>query len=187
MVARCNHHRGDDPVFCGVGRSGIASAVAASFAAAAVVPPLVDNRVRAVVVLALAPMAVVCSAESLVARCIPTAIDDAEIDRFFVPRFHADWVAQNVLVAQRWKISDAWHIAFINAASMPHGSEDGDISAEPPGFDRQAFTQQLGRELPVFLTRRFNKSVICAANPLAPGTVAPVAWLCNVLASLTPS
>ena len=148
MAAHCTSHRADDPIFCSVGRS------TPQVSRAAVVPPLLDKRVRAVAV--LAPMGVAFSAESLAAIRIPTAIYDAELDRFLVARFHADWVAKNAPNAQRRQVKNAWHFAFMDPASMPIGSEDGDISANPPGFDRQAFLQQLGRELPAFFDKAFN-------------------------------
>ena len=155
MAAHCASHRGDDPIFCSVGRSTpLSSPAAAPSSPIAAMPPLRDNRVRAAVV--LAPMAVVFSAQSLAAIRIPTAIYDAELDRFLVPRFHADWVAKNAPDAQRRQISNASHFAFMDTANMPIGSEDGDISANPPGFDRQAFLQQLGLELPAFFDKAFN-------------------------------
>jgi hypothetical protein len=36
---------------------------------------------------------------------------------------------------------------------MPIPTDDGDLGADPPGFDRAAFLQQLGRELPLFFDR----------------------------------
>lgn len=47
----------------------------------------------------------------------------------------------------------AWHFAFLDTPTMAIPSEDGDIGANPPGFDRSAFLGQLQRELPAFLTR----------------------------------
>ena len=155
MVAHCTSHRADDPIFCSVGRStSPASPAATPSLPTAAMPPLVDNRVRAVAV--LAPLGVVFSAQSLAAIRIPTAIYDAQFDRFLVARFHADWVAKNAPNAQRRQVKNAWHFAFMDPASMPIGSEDGDISANPPGFDRQAFLLQLGRELPAFFDKAFN-------------------------------
>ncbi len=145
VTAHCARHRADDPVFCGVGRAAVPAAVSSAIA------PLADVRVRAVV--AMAPVGVVFSAESLGNIRVPTALYDAELDRFLVPRFHADWLARNLPAAQRHKVANAWHFAFMDAPSIPIASEDGDIGANPPGFDRQAFLQQLGRELSVFFDK----------------------------------
>ena len=38
---------------------------------------------------------------------------------------------------------------------MPIPSEDGDVGANPPGFDRQAFLHRLKLELPVFFDKAF--------------------------------
>jgi hypothetical protein len=41
--------------------------------------------------------------------------------------------------------------------SMPLPSPDGDVGANPPGFDRSAFLKQLGNELPAFFDRAFKE------------------------------
>jgi hypothetical protein len=38
---------------------------------------------------------------------------------------------------------------------MPIPSEDGDVGADPPGFDRRAFLDRLGHELPDFFDKAF--------------------------------
>ncbi len=152
VTAHCNSHRADDPIFCGVGQTAQPQSTAPlPPQAVSKVPSLADVRVRAVV--AMAPVGVVFSAESLANIGIPTALYDAELDRFLVPRFHADWVARHMPNAERRTVSNAWHFAFMDAPTLPIASEDGDIAANPPGFDRQALLQQLGRELPVFFDK----------------------------------
>ena len=148
ITTHCDRHRADDPIFCSLGRAQTAASVAT------VQPPpsLQDARIRAVV--ALAPVGVVFSAEALGKVRIPVAIYEAEQDRFLVRRFHADWVARNLPGAEHHRISNAWHFAFMDTPSSPIPSEDGDIAANPPGFDRGAFLQRLGRELPAFFDKR---------------------------------
>ncbi|MEP7299903.1 MAG: hypothetical protein ABI699_00080 [Caldimonas sp.] len=39
--------------------------------------------------------------------------------------------------------------------SMPIPSPDGDVAANPPGFDRDAFLKQLGDEVTAFFDKPF--------------------------------
>jgi len=73
----------------------------------------------------------------------------ADLDRFVVPRFHAEWLAQQLPSASTSlrRVPNAWHYAFMNTPTMPIPSPDGDVAADPPGFDRGAFLEQLGRDL----------------------------------------
>jgi len=89
IAAHCESHRADDPIFCGMGRTGQpATSPTSPVAPTPQIPPLIDTRVRAVV--ALVPVGVVFSAQSLANVRIPTVIYEAEQDRFLVPRFHAE-------------------------------------------------------------------------------------------------
>lgn len=142
-AAHCRSHRLDDPVFC-----AIASREGRSGATPTIIPSLRDARVRAVV--ALSPFGVVFPAESLANIRIPTLVYEAQLDRFLVPRFHAEWIAQNTAVAQLRRVPNAWHFAFMDTPTMPVPTEDGDLGADPPGFDRAAFLARLGQELCVF-------------------------------------
>jgi len=92
----------------------------------------------------------VFSATSLAGIRIPVAIYEAEKDRWLVPRFHAEWIVANLPGAEVHRVPNAWHFAFMDPAAMPIATEDGDLSADPPGFDRKAFLERLGRELPDF-------------------------------------
>jgi predicted dienelactone hydrolase len=112
---------------------------------------MADGRVRAVV--ALAPFSVVFTAESLARVRVPVALYIAESDRWLVPRFHGDWVAQNLPGVEVHRVANAWHFAFMDTPSMPVPSPDGDVRANPPGFDRAEFLKQLGNELPAFFDR----------------------------------
>ena len=99
IATHCQGHRADDPIFCGMGRMG--QPATSPVAPTAPTPPLIDTRVRAVV--AFAPVGVVFSAQSLAKVRIPTAIYEAEQDRFLVPRFHAEWIARKCqALGTRW-------------------------------------------------------------------------------------
>lgn len=151
--AHCKDGRANDPIFCSTGDARLPTANG-PVTAAPPIPPLTDKRVRAVV--ALAPMGALFTAESLAQIRIPVAVYEAQQDRFLVPRFHAGWVAANVLGVELHRVPNAWHFAFMDTPTMSIPSEDGDIAANPPGFDRGAFLGKLQRELPVFFDKAFN-------------------------------
>jgi predicted dienelactone hydrolase len=152
--AHCLANSSADPIFCGVVQSGQSTtSTATTTPPTQPIPPLQDARVRAVV--ALSPLGVVFSAESLAKIRIPIAIYEAELDRYLVPRFHAQWITRNLPTAEFHRVPNAWHYAFMDTPNMPIPSPDGDLSANPPGFDRQAFLQQLQRELPAFFDKAF--------------------------------
>ncbi|MBI5792359.1 MAG: dienelactone hydrolase [Rhodocyclales bacterium] len=136
----------DDPIFCSMGRR-----VTTGGAEEVSFEGLRDSRVRAVA--ALAPMGVVFSAESLAAISIPTTIYAGEKDTYLVPRYHAEWVRQNVVKAEYHVIQNAGHYAFMDTPSMPIPSPDGDVGANPAGFDRAAFLKQLAATLNHFFDR----------------------------------
>jgi predicted dienelactone hydrolase len=147
IARHCRDEPAEDPIFCGMGRSGAPAAAATSPAA------LADTRVRAVV--ALAPVGVVFTSRSLASIRIPVAIYEAEADRFLVPRFHAEWIAKALPGVQLHRVPLAWHFAFLDPPAMAIPSEDGDIGADPPGFDRRAFLGQLAAELTEFFDAAF--------------------------------
>ena len=101
-------------------------------------------------VAALAPLGVVFTAASLAEISIPTWVYAPESDRYLVARFHAERVAQNVPRAELRQVRNAWHYAFMDTPSSPIATVDGDIRADPPGFDRGAFLKQMGVEVPAF-------------------------------------
>ncbi|MCY7307020.1 MAG: dienelactone hydrolase [Rhodoferax sp.] len=151
LASHCDSYRAEDPIFCAMGRT--AQPISNPVLLPPPIPPLIDTRVRAVV--ALAPVGVVFGAQSLASIRIPTAIYAAEQDRFLVPRFHTEWIARNLPGAEFHQVPIAWHFAFMDPPSMPIPSEDGDIGANPPGFDRQAFLRQLQQELVQFFDKAF--------------------------------
>lgn len=150
--AHCNAKRAEDPIFCGTGKAR--ALVTNDGAAPPSIPPLVDTRVRAVV--AMAPLGALFSAASLAQIRMPVAVYEAQQDRFLVPRFHAEWVAANLPGVEMHRVPNAGHFAFSDTPTMAIPSEDGDIGANPPGFDRAAFLGRLQRELPAFFDKALN-------------------------------
>ena len=146
MKKHCQDEASEDPVFCGVGRSGVAMPPLPAAA-----PSLKDERVRAIV--AMAPAGVPLTAESLATVRPATMIYEAELDRFLVPRFHAEWVASNLPAPNLHRVPNAWHFAFMDTPSMSLPSPDGDVAANPPGFDRDAFLKQLAEEITAFFDK----------------------------------
>ena len=136
----------DDLIFCSLGRRVTNSGTEKiSFEG------LRDSRVRAVA--ALAPASVLFSAQSLATISIPVTIYAGDKDTFLVPRYHAEWVRQNVVKADYHAIQNAGHYAFSDTPSMPIPSADGDLGANPEGFDRATFLKQLATELNQFFDR----------------------------------
>ncbi|WP_420130705.1 alpha/beta hydrolase family protein, partial [Rhodoferax ferrireducens] len=144
MRKHCQAEASEDPIFCSLGRSGDATPPVATTS-------LKDERVRAIV--AMAPTGVLLTAESLAAVRSATMIYVAELDRFLVPKFHAEWVASNLPAANLHRVPNAWHFAFMDSPSMSILSPDGDIAANPQGFDRDAFLKQLAIEITAFFDK----------------------------------
>ena len=144
----CQAEASADPIFCSMGRSGDAMSPLP-----AVMPSLRDERVRAIV--AMAPAGVPLTAESLAMVRPATMIYEAELDRFLVPRFHAGWVASNLPAPNLHRVPNAWHFAFMDLPSMSIPSPDGDVVANPPGFDRPAFLKQLAVDIAAFFDKSF--------------------------------
>jgi predicted dienelactone hydrolase len=103
----------------------------------------------------MAPVGVVFTPESLARVTVPTVIYEAEKDRWLVPRFHAEWIALNLPSAELRRVPNAWHFAFMDTPTQPIPTPDGDIAANPPGFDRTAFLAKLGSDLAAFFDRTF--------------------------------
>lgn len=110
-----------------------------------VVAKLADERVRAVA--ALAPVGVVFKPDSLAAIRVPTVVYSADLDRFLVPRFHAEAVAAAIPSSQLRRVGNASHFAFMDPPTMAIPSPDGDLRADPAGFDRLAFLDHLGQDI----------------------------------------
>ena len=101
-------------------------------------------------VVALAPVGALFDDRSLAAITIPVAIYQSDRDSWLVPRFHAGRIASALPAARLHRVPDAGHFAFMDTPSMAITSEDGDIRADPAGFDRAAFLARLAIELPAF-------------------------------------
>lgn len=150
----CRAEAAQDPVFCSMGRSGSAAPAAPSGSTAQPGLPtasLRDGRVRAIV--AMAPAGVMLTAESLASVQPATLVYEAQFDRFLVPKFHAEWVASHLPDARLQRVPNAWHFAFMDSPSLPISSPDGDIGANPPGFDRAALQKQLAIDIPAFFDK----------------------------------
>ena len=143
MRRHCQAEAAADPIFCSLARPAEAAPPMP-----AATTPLRDERVRAVV--AMAPTGVPLTAESLATVRPATLIYEAELDRFLVPRFHAEWVASQLPAPHLHRVPNAWHFAFMDTPSMPLPSPDGDVAANPSGFDRAAFLKQLAVEITAF-------------------------------------
>ena len=146
MRKHCLAEASEDPIFCGMGSSGVAMPPLPAATAS-----LRDERVRAIV--AMAPAGVLLTAESLATVRPATIIYEAELDRFLVPQFHAEWVASNLPAPNLHRVPNAWHFAFMNSPSMSIPSPEGDVAANPPGFDRDAFLRQLADEITTFFDK----------------------------------
>ncbi|MFZ2652220.1 MAG: alpha/beta fold hydrolase [Burkholderiaceae bacterium] len=149
IAKHCEVDRVHDPIFCRTGRSDRPLAPVAS--ALPLTAQLTDDRVRAVV--ALAPVGVVFTAQSLAKIRLPVAVYEAEGDRWVVPRFHTAWIALNIAQAELHRVPNAWHFAFMDAPSRPIPTDDGDVGADPPGFERSVFLKRLSLELPAFFDK----------------------------------
>ena len=146
MRTHCLAEASEDPIFCSMGRPGVTSPPSP-----AATHSLKDERVRAIV--AMSPAGVLLTAESLATVRPVTLIYEAQLDRFVVPRFHAEWVASNLPAANLHQVPNAWHFAFMDTPSMSLPSPDGDVAANPPGFDRTAFLNQLAVEITTFFDK----------------------------------
>ncbi len=101
----------------------------------------------------MAPTGVPFTTESLAAIRIPILIYVAEQDRFLVPKFHAERIAKEISSSELRRIENAWHFAFMDPPASAIPSPDGDVRADPPGFDRPAFLKRLGEQIPAFFDK----------------------------------
>ena len=111
-----------------------------------------DPRIRAVV--AMAPMAVVFTPDSLKAISVPVRLMVAERDAVLTGKYHGGYVAANLPAAQASTVPGAGHFAFMAQSVWPLASEAGDAAANPEGFDRVAYHATLENEVAEFLDRQ---------------------------------
>lgn len=146
----------DDPGYCSLAKgaavtetSGMQTAPAASAAAPVAQPVSVpDRRIRAVV--ALAPMAVVFTPESLAAITVPVLVVMAERDVVLNSRYHGGYVVASLPRAEVTTAGGAGHFAFMAQPTFPLPSAAGDAAANPPGFDRASYLPALENQVAEF-------------------------------------
>lgn len=151
----CVAEAAQDPVLCNLSHAMGSATVQTSAANDGQEEPVqADTRVRAV--MALAPLGVVFSASSLASITVPVAIHTGEKDTFLVPRFHAQWVMQNMRAASTTLhiVPNAGHYAFMNTPTMDLPSPDGSVAGDPQGFDRAAFLDRFAQEAIAFFDTR---------------------------------
>lgn len=154
MRTHCETEAELDPVLCKLSRATAGATVPAGAAADGQEEPVqADPRVRAV--MALAPMGVAFSASSLASITVPVAIYAGEKDTYLVPRFHAQWVMQNMRSANATLqlVPNAGHYAFMNTPTMDLPSPDGSVAGDPQAFDRAAFLDRLAQESIAFFDK----------------------------------
>jgi len=132
----------DDPGFCGLAQGPKTPQPAAAAAPAHMVPDgalvsVPDPRIRAIV--ALAPMAIVLTSESLKAVNVPVLLRVAEQDAVLTGKYHGGHVAANLAAAQAATVPGAGHFAFMAQPIQSLPSDAGDAAANPAGFDRVAY------------------------------------------------
>lgn len=146
----------DDPGFCHLAKgpsSPEASATpdvppVAGLAPAARQVSVPDRRIRAIV--ALAPMAVVLTPESLAAVKLPVRVIMAEKDAVLNGKYHGAHVVAHLPGVQASTATGAGHFAFMAQATFPLPSAAGDAAANPPGFDRAPFLLALEDQVAAF-------------------------------------
>lgn len=138
----------DDGGFCGLakGNPGQTNGDPSRAATAAVVTPSTrDERIRAVV--ALAPMAVVLTPESLAQVKVPVRVYVAEKDTVLNGNYHGRFAAKNIPSAELVEEPSAGHFAFMSKTTMNVATDAGDPNADPAGFDRAAYLAKLQEDL----------------------------------------
>lgn len=151
----------DDPGFCSLGKlssaQGASSPVTpAASAVGAQDGPLVsvaDPRIRAVV--ALAPMAVVLTPQSLAVITVPVKVLMAERDAVLQGKYHGQHVAAHLPGVDASTVPGAGHFAFMAQSAWPLPSDAGDAAANPEGFDRVAYHATLENQVAEFLGRQW--------------------------------
>jgi predicted dienelactone hydrolase len=112
-----------------------------------------DRRIRAVV--AMAPMAVVFTPESLAAITVPVRVMMAEQDAVLSGKYHGGHVVASLPSAQASTVTGAGHFAFMAQPTFALPSAAGDPAANPPGFDRVAFLPTLESQVAEFFAEQW--------------------------------
>lgn len=151
----------DDPGFCGLakgpaapqGAATPATPAASGKAQDAALVSVPDRRIRAIV--ALAPMAVVFTSESLAGISVPVRVMVAERDTVLVGKYHGAHVVASLPNAQASTVKGAGHFAFMAQPTFPLPSDAGDAAANPPGFDRPAYLPELESQVASFFAQQW--------------------------------
>jgi len=131
-----------------------AASVAATTTTTAASPVSVpDRRIRAVV--ALAPMAVVFTPESLASITVPVRVIMAEHDAMLSGKYHSGHVVAHLPKAQASTAAGAGHFAFMAQPTFPLPSAAGDAAGNPAGFDRTAFLPTLENQVAEFFAQQW--------------------------------
>lgn len=149
----CEANAAQDPVLCNVSHAMGSGTTQPGAADGQEEPVQADPRVRAV--MALAPLGVLFSASSLANITVPMAIYTGEEDTFLVPRFHAQWVMQNLRGTNATLniVPNAGHYAFMNTPTIDLPSPDGSVARDPQDFDRAAFLDRFAQESVTFFEK----------------------------------
>ena len=99
---------------------------------------------------ALAPLAVVFTPESLASITVPVRVIVAEHDAVLNSKYHGQYVVANLPGAKTSTAAGAGHFAFMAQPTFALPSPAGDAAANPPGFDRVAFLPGLERDVAEF-------------------------------------
>lgn len=142
-AAHCREHP-DDARFCGVGRAA-ARKVAHEVGP---LPGLRDPRVRSIVL--MAPNVVRFTDDALEKVSVPVLVYAAEKDDLTLARYHAERLVTLVPHVKCILVKGAGHFSFL--ASFPTALRifAGDGARDPDGFDREAFHEQMNREIVAF-------------------------------------
>lgn len=151
----------DDPGYCSLAKGaavmqapGMSTAAASTVAQAAQPVSVLDRRIRAVV--ALAPMAVVFTPQSLAAISVSVLVIMAEKDAVLNGSYHGGYVAANLPKAQVITVGGAGHFAFMAQPTFPLPSAAGDAADNPPSFDRVAFLSALEKQVTEFFADQWH-------------------------------
>ncbi len=151
----------DDPGYCALAKGsagtetsgGRAASGASGSAPQARLVSVPDRRISAVV--ALAPMAVVFTPESLAAITVPVRVVMAEHDSVLAGTYHGRHVVANLPGARASTVAGAGHFAFMAQPTFPLPSAAGDAAANPAGFDRAAFLPMLENQVGEFFAEQW--------------------------------
>lgn len=149
-----------DAVFCA--GSGMVSRLLGVFSSRSGNPDGVientrDPRIKAAVL--MAPLGVLFNdADALKDVQIPIRIYRAEKDEAVRYPYHAEMIRQKLPESPEYVVvNNAGHYAFL--APFPEKAKQrlGEIAADPPGFDRNAFHRKLNREIESFFNASFSR------------------------------